>query len=86
MTEGEIEALVAFSAALASGRSFDATTTTSRPGEETLAAELPVVIPVAESDETEGTSPALYAAIVVGALVAGTLVFLWLRTARRLFG
>jgi mono/diheme cytochrome c family protein len=86
MTDDEIEALVAFSAALASGRSFDPTTTTSRPGEETLAAELPVVVPVTESVETEGASPALYAAIAMGVLVAAGLVYFWVRTARRLFG
>ena len=86
MRESEIEALVAFSEALASGRSFEGTTTTTRPAEETLAAELPVVVPAAEAGAPEGTSPGMYVAIAVGVTIAGGLVFFWVRTARKLFG
>lgn len=86
MSDSEIEALVAYSEALAAGQSFDGTSTTTQPVEETLAAEAPVFVADGDAAGTEGTPTGMYVVIAVGVLIAGSLVFFWMRSARKLFG
>jgi mono/diheme cytochrome c family protein len=89
MSDAEIDALVAFSEALAAGVTFEIqeTTTTTSSGEETLAAgnhPTAVAGDLVEGDSEGGSSPITIVAIALGVLIAGGAAFLWMRAARNL--
>ena len=88
MSDADLETLVAFSAALASGVTFETqdTTTATTPEDETLAADHPSLVAgdLVEDGSDGGSSPITIVAIALGVLIAGGAAFLWMRAARKL--
>ncbi len=85
----ELEALVAFSEALASGAELiipETTTSTLTEDETPAAGDLPAALAgdLNQDPAADGSSTVVVVAVVVGVLVTGGGVFLWMRAVRNL--